>query len=192
PSLARSFTARLDPRALRVVRTMVERGVNCPRASSAGRLFDAAASVLGLGDEVSYEGQAAVALEAAAGGIRAEALPWRLVRAGGMWVYDPSPTLAALLERTAAGEPAARPAAAFHTTLAEVTTAFVERAVADGAPPVVCLSGGCFQNRRLLTAVRDSLRALGLRVLVGSAVPVNDGGISYGQAAVAAARLAKG
>ncbi|MGW5532045.1 Kae1-like domain-containing protein, partial [Streptomyces xanthochromogenes] len=63
--------------------------------------------------------------------------------------------------------------------------------VADGAPRTVCLAGGCFVNRRLLTEVRRRLRAQGLRVLVPSAVPVGDGGISYGQAAIAAARLAK-
>lgn len=191
PWLTKPFTERLDPREVRLVRAMAERGINCPRASSAGRLFDAAAGLLGLGDEVSYEGQAAVALEAAAGDIHTDALPWRLVRAEGLWVYDPVATLTALLEELAAGVPVPRIAAAFHTTIAEATAALVERTVAAGAPRTVCLSGGCFQNRRLLTAVRTLLRAQGLRVLVGSAVPVNDGGISYGQAAVAAARLAK-
>ncbi|MFC5720923.1 carbamoyltransferase HypF [Streptomyces gamaensis] len=191
-AMVRSFTERLDAREAAVVRAMVARGVNCPRASSAGRLFDAAASLLGLGDDVSYEGQAAVALEAAAGGTRAEALPWRLAEAGGLWVYDPVPTLTALLEGAAAGERAGRLAAAFHTTVAEVTAALVERAVREGAPRTVCLAGGCFQNARLLGEVRALLRAQGLRVLVGRAVPVNDGGIGYGQAAVAAARIAGG
>ncbi|MEU4498559.1 hypothetical protein AB0F96_35240 [Streptomyces sp. NPDC023998] len=161
------------------------------RASSAGRLFDAAASLLGLGDEASYEGQAAVALEAAAGDIHTDALPWRLVRADGLWAHDPVATLTALLEELASGVPLRRIAAAFHATVAEATAALVDRTVAAGAPRTVCLSGGCFQNRGLLTAVRTLLRAQGLRVLVGSAVPVNDGGISYGRAAVAAARLAK-
>ncbi|HET6352699.1 carbamoyltransferase HypF [Streptomyces sp.] len=191
PWLTKPFTERLDSREVRLVRAMTERGINCPRASSAGRLFDAAAGLLGLGDEVSYEGQAAVALEAAAGDIHTDALPWRLVRAEGLWVYDPVATLTALLEDLASGVPVPRIAAAFHATVAEATAALVERTVAAGAPRTVCLSGGCFQNRRLLTAVRTLLRAQDLRVLVGSAVPVNDGGISYGQAAVAAARLAK-
>ncbi|MEU5127925.1 Kae1-like domain-containing protein [Streptomyces mobaraensis] len=172
-----------------MVRTMVERGVNCPRASSAGRLFDAVAALLGLCDDASYEGQAAVALEAAAGDERAEALPWRLARAGGLWVYDPAPTLAAVLDRAGAGERTGTLAAAFHRTLAEVTSDLVHRVVRAGAPPTVCLAGGCFQNARLLTETRALLRDRGLRVLVGTAVPVNDGGIGYGQAAVAAARL---
>ncbi|MFF8941554.1 carbamoyltransferase HypF [Streptomyces sp. NPDC014864] len=190
-ALVRPFTDRLDPRTVRAVRTMVERDVRCPRASSAGRLFDAVASLLGLGDTVSYEGQAAVALESAAGALRAGALPWRLVRADPLWVYDPSPTLAALLEGRAAGVPVARLAAAFHGTVAEVTDALVGHAVAAGGPRTVCLGGGCFQNRRLLADVSRLLRARGLRVLTGHAVPVNDGGISYGQAAVASALLAR-
>ncbi len=193
PELARSFTERLDPREVTTVRTMVERRLNCPRASSAGRLFDAAAALLGLvGGEISYEGQAAAALENAAGTARHAALSWRLIRADGLWVYDPAPTLTALLGQLGAGTPVPLLAAAFHTTIAEVTAALAERAVAGGAPRTVCLAGGCFVNRRLLSDVRRLLRAQGMRVLAGSAVPVGDGGISYGQAVIAAARLKGG
>ncbi|UNO43351.1 carbamoyltransferase HypF [Streptomyces sp. MST-110588] len=189
---AREFTARLDPREAMTVRTMIRRRLNCPRASSAGRLFDAVAALLGLSGEISYEGQAAAALENAAGTARRPALPWRVVRGDGLWVYDPRPTLTALLGELAGRTPVPLLAAAFHSTVAEVTAALVERAVTGGAPRTVCLAGGCFVNRRLLTDVRRLLRAQGLRVLVGSAVPVGDGGISYGQAAVAAARLKGG
>ncbi|MFH8750842.1 carbamoyltransferase HypF [Streptomyces rimosus] len=193
PELARQFTERLAPREVAAVRIMVGRRLNCPRASSAGRLFDAAAALLGLvGGEISYEGQAAAALENAAGTARRAALPWRLIRADGLWVYDPAPTLTALLGQLGAGTPAPLLAAAFHTTIAEVTAALVERAVAAGAPRTVCLAGGCFVNRRLLSDVRRLLRAQGMRVLAGSAVPVGDGGISYGQAVIAAARLKGG
>ncbi|MFL1897808.1 carbamoyltransferase HypF [Streptomyces tauricus] len=191
PELTRLLTDRLDPHEVRTVRTLVRRDVNCPQASSAGRLFDAAASLLGLGDTVSYEGQAAIALENAAGTRRAAALPWRLTHIGKMWVYDPTPTLTALLQGLADGRGVPRLAAAFHLTVAEVTAALVERAVADGAPRTVCLGGGCFQNRRLLADVGRLLRAQGLRVLTGAAVPVSDGGISYGQAAVASALLGR-
>ncbi|MEU6054562.1 carbamoyltransferase HypF [Streptomyces xanthochromogenes] len=189
--LTEGFTQRLDPAEVSTVRAMVQRGVNCPRASSAGRLFDAVASLLGLADTVSYEGEAAQALEAAAGDEHARPLALRILLSSGLWVYDSSPTLTDLLERRAAGEPTGRLAAAFHLTVAIATAELVGRAVADGAPRTVCLAGGCFVNRRLLTEVRRRLRAQGLRVLVPSAVPVGDGGISYGQAAIAAARLAK-
>ncbi|MGH4032062.1 carbamoyltransferase HypF [Actinomycetota bacterium Odt1-20B] len=184
-------SALTDRPGCRAVRTMISRDVNCPRASSAGRLFDAVASLLGLGDTVSYEGQAALALENAAFGVRrAAALPWRLARRDGLWVYDPAPTLSALLTARHHAVDIAHLAAAFHTTVAEVTADLVGRVVAEGAPHTVCLAGGCFQNLRLLTGVRTRLRAQGLRVLTGRGVPVNDGGISYGQAAIAAARLA--
>ncbi|ATL32233.1 carbamoyltransferase HypF [Streptomyces formicae] len=192
PWLTRTFTERLDPSEAAVVRAMVARGINSPRASSAGRLFDAVASLLGLGDSVSFEGEAAVALEEAAGTVPALPLDHRLARVDGLWVYDPAPTLMDLLGRQHSGEGVPALAAAFHLTLARVTAELVAHAVEDGAPRTVCLAGGCFLNRRLLTEVTARLHAQGLRVLVGEAVPVGDGGISYGQAAVAAARLAKG
>jgi hydrogenase maturation protein HypF len=190
PRLVRPFTDGLDPAEVTAVRAMIARNVNCPRASSAGRLFDTVAALLGLCHRVSYEGEAAVLLEAAAGDEHAVPLAHRVVRKRGLWVYDPTPTLADLLERQLDGEPVARLAAAFHLALAQVTAELVARVVAEGAPRTVCLGGGCFVNRRLLTEVKRRLHAQGLRVLVGGQVPVGDGGISYGQAAVAAARLA--
>jgi hydrogenase maturation protein HypF len=189
--LTRPFLDRFDPAETAVLRTMALRGLNSPRASSAGRLFDAVASLLGLADTVSYEGEAAVALENAAGNLHPAPLAHRLVRADGMWVYDPAPTLTDLLERQYEGESVPALAAAFHGAVAEVTSGLVARAIAAGAPRTVCLAGGCFVNRRLLADVGRLLRAQGLRVLVASAVPAGDGGISYGQAAVAAARLAR-
>ncbi|TQJ85961.1 carbamoyltransferase HypF [Streptomyces sp. SLBN-31] len=193
PWLTRPFIERLDPAEATAVRAMVARNVNCPRASSAGRLFDAVAALLGLCDRTSYEGEAAVLLETAAGDLHAVPLAHRIVRAQGLWVYDPTPTVADLLRRRLGGEPVEALAAAFHLTLGIVTAELVAQAVADGAPHTVCLGGGCFVNRRLLTEVKRRLHAQGLRVLVGGEVPVGDGGISYGQAAVAAARLgAKG
>ncbi|MFI8872338.1 carbamoyltransferase HypF [Streptomyces sp. NPDC055243] len=191
PWLTKQFTDRLDPGETAVVHAMIARGINSPRASSAGRLFDAVASLLGLADSVSHEGEAAVALEDAAGTVQALPLAHRLVRVDGVLVYDPGPTLMDLLDRQRDGERVPALAAAFHLTLAVVTAELVARVVDDGAPRTVCLAGGCFLNRRLLTEVMRGLRARGLRVLVSRAVPVGDGGISYGQAAVAAARLAK-
>ena len=189
--LVQRFTDLLDPVEVSAVRTMVTRRVNCPRASSAGRLFDTAAALLGLADAVSYEGEAAVRLEAAAGTAHAVPLAHKIVRVGRLWVYDSTPTVADLLERRASGEPVQDLAAAFHLTLAHATSDLVARAVEEGSPRTVCMGGGCFVNGRLLVEVRRRLRAQGLRVLVGGEVPVGDGGIRYGQAAVAAAQVAK-
>ncbi|WP_155056019.1 carbamoyltransferase HypF [Streptomyces blattellae] len=190
PWLTRPFTDGLEPAEVAAVRVMIARDVNCPRASSAGRLFDTVAALLGLCHRAGYEGEAAVLLQAAAGDEHAVPLAHRVVREQGLWVYDPVPTLVDLLARQLDGESPTRLAAAFHLTLAIVTAELVARAVAEGAPRTVCLGGGCFVNRRLLTEVKRRLHAQGLRVLVGGQVPVGDGGISYGQAAVAAARLA--
>jgi len=142
PWLTQTFTQRLDPAEVTAVRTMIAKGVNCPRASSAGRLFDTVASLLGLCDQAGYEGEAAVLLEAAAGAEHAAALAHRVVRVQGLWVYDPAVTLADLLQRQLDGEPVARLAAAFHLTLAIATAELVARAVTEGAPRTVCLGGG--------------------------------------------------
>ena len=187
--LAAGLLGRTGAREVEVVRRMVRRRLNAPLASSAGRLFDAVASLLGVADDAGYEGESAILLEAAAAAYdAAPALRWRLVPRAGLWVYDPAPTLLDLLER-AGGEPAGLVAARFHTTIAEVTVALAERAASGGA---VCLGGGVFQNRRLAEAVLAGLRAAGFEPYLGERVPVNDGGISYGQAAIAAARLAAG
>ncbi len=195
PDAVRRFTDRLDPPEVSTLLRMIARRINSPAASSAGRLFDAAAAILGLpealrpGGPVSFEGEAAIALENAAAGVCAPALPWRLTRADGLWVYDPRPTLAALLDGVAAQVPVSRLAAGFHETIAEVTMALVKCAArVVGAKPV-CLSGGVWQNRRLAATAISGLEASGFDVFINQRVPCNDGGISYGQAAVAAARL---
>jgi len=191
---AAGFRARLPGREAEIVRRMVAAGVNCPRASSAGRLFDAVAGLLGLCDQVSYEGEAAIALETAAltrvGDLEdVTALPWRVCEQDGLLVYDPAPTLRAVLaEDGDPGEVAAR----FHATVAEVTLALVRHGAAVTGVRQVCLGGGVFQNVLLTTAILKHLRDNGFDAFIGSAVPVNDGGISYGQAAVAAARQAGG
>jgi hydrogenase maturation protein HypF len=154
--------------------------VNAPLSSGMGRLFDAAAAVLGVRDRVSYEGQAAIELEQLAG--FAEAEPWR-------WRFGSTTALVALVaDELAAGRARAEIAAAFHETIA-ASAAAEAYALADGCDTVV-LSGGSFQNRRLAASTRARLEAYGFRVLEHRLVPPNDGGISYGQAAVAARRLA--
>jgi hydrogenase maturation protein HypF len=192
PGLIRYFTDRLPDREVQAVRRIVQRGVNSPRASSAGRLFDAVSSLLGVRDDASFEGEAAIALEATAGSASVGELPWRLTRAEGLWVYDPAPTLAAILTGAASGEPASDLAAAFHTTMVAVTVAMCLEAAQPSGVKTVCLSGGVFQNQLLTGALAGALRDEGFFVYLNQQVPTNDGGISYGQAAVAAARSGGG
>ncbi|HEV8625009.1 MAG TPA: carbamoyltransferase HypF, partial [Acidimicrobiia bacterium] len=162
-------------------------GLSSPLTSSAGRLFDAVAALVGVRDTVNYEGQAAIELEQRADPAEAGAYP--------MAVADGPPLrlaghdlVRAAAEDLAAGVPVPTIAARFHNGL---TVAVVDVCVRLGEAhglTTVALSGGVFQNLLLLGRVIDGLEGRGLRVLVHSRVPPNDGGISLGQAAVAGAR----
>ena len=156
--------------------------VNAPLSSGAGRLFDAVAAVLGVRERVSYEGQAAIELEHLAGGTEAAAYACRNDD-GRIHGAD---LVAAVFDDLAAGRPRTEIAAAFHEGVA---AAFAEACRAAAPARTVVLSGGTFQNLRLLGSLRRRLEESGFRVLSHRLVPPNDGGVSYGQAAVAAATL---
>jgi hydrogenase maturation protein HypF len=190
PELTRAFLDRLDPREVEVVRVQLARGLNAPVASSAGRLFDAAASLLGIRDVAEYEAQAAIELELLAEEGSARPLPYEIVRQGELLVYDPRPTLRALLEGRASGDSVEHLAARFQETVAAVTRQLCGDVRADTGLGTVALSGGVFQNQWLATTLVRRLTRDGFDVHTNQGVPANDGGISYGQAAVAAARLA--
>jgi hydrogenase maturation protein HypF len=192
PELTRAFLDRLDPREVEIVRTQLARGLNSPVASSAGRLFDAAASLLAIRDVAEYEAQAAVELELLADPGRGRVAPlatW-MIRQDGLLVYDPRPTIRDLLACLAAGDRPARLAARFQETIAHVTRCLVYETSLQTGLKAVVLSGGVFQNQWLATTLVRRLTRDGYEVHTNQNVPANDGGISYGQAAVAAARLA--
>ncbi len=164
---------------VRVVRQMLRKQVNTWRTSSCGRLFDAVASLAGIRHEVNFEGQAAIELEAIAAD-SGEAYPFAI----GEGTVDFRPAIRSIVELR---EPAPVIAARFHQTVA---SAIVEQAAAIAAASGldrVCLSGGTFQNWRLLDLVIPALGGAGLEVFVHARVPPNDGGIALGQAAMAAA-----
>ncbi len=186
---ARAF-ARVKPEERALAAQQIARRLNAPLASSMGRLFDAAAAILGVRSVARYEGQAAMELEALAGTRPARPLPFPVSGSGaGGWILDPVPLLAALGERLGAGAHAADLAAVFHESVAAATDELTARVAATAGTRTVALGGGCFQNARLLVSVRARLEARGLRVLVPRRLGPNDGAISYGQAAVAAAVL---
>jgi hydrogenase maturation protein HypF len=190
PEAVRRHLSRFEPRAVEVIRRQIGRRLNAPVASSAGRLFDAASSILGLRDVAAYEGEAAIVLQHAADPDERGELPWRLVARDGLSVYDPRPTLAALLAGVAAGVPVPALAARFQGTVAAAVTALATGAARGAGLDVVCLSGGVFGNEWLLAEVPRRLADAGLTALFHRRVPPGDGGISLGQVAVAAARLA--
>ena len=186
---------------------MLARGVNAPITTSAGRLFDGVAALIGLHQEVNFEGQAAMALEFAADGREGGAYPIVLTtpaptcdghrcgedegrRTGEQVapsVLDWQPMVEAILADLRAGVEQRIIAARFHNALVDAIIA-VARVVGQ---PCVALTGGCFQNRLLTERAADRLERAGFEVILHRLVPPNDGGISLGQIAVAAARLGR-
>ncbi len=182
----------VDPRTVRLVEQQIAAAVNTPLASSMGRLFDAAAAVLGVCRESQFEGEAAMRLEARAAHHEAGPLPYEAVAGGeGRHHFDPLPLLAELGRRALGGEDVGRLAAVFHESIAEGTAAFVGSLAAREGISRVALGGGVFQNARLLASLARRLEARGLQVLTAQVLPPNDGAVSYGQAVVAAAQLAR-
>jgi hydrogenase maturation protein HypF len=168
----------------------IEQKVNAPEASSLGRLFDAAAAVLGVRTEARFEGQAPMELESLAGDRPAEPLPFPVARGSdGLFELDPLPLLVALGELLARGESVAELAARFHESVVVAASSLAAQLCRTEGLEVVALGGGCFQNARLLTSLKTRLEAVGLRVLVPRLLSPNDGAVSYGQAVVTAARM---
>ncbi len=166
---------------LNLLATALARSLNAPRTSSMGRLFDAVAVLCGLPTEISFEGQAAMALEFAADVNEQAAYPLPL-RDDTPAVADWEPMVRAVLADRVAGEPVGRIAAKFHNALAETAVMIARRA---GCGQVV-LSGGCFQNALLSERVRGRLSGAGFNVYTHRRVPPGDGGIALGQIRVAA------
>lgn len=195
---AAGLLGALDEQTRSVTATMIERGINSPRTSSMGRLFDAAAAILGICDKATYEGEPAIELEAAAW----RALGGKTVRLDGNHtgvftsaddspILDPQPLIESLLNGIEAGTPADRLALEFHIAITHATTHIACEICNRENLDTVALSGGVFMNRLLLQLLTHELKDAGLAVLVPHTVPVNDGCIAYGQAAIARARLAQ-
>jgi hydrogenase maturation protein HypF len=161
---------------------MAGRAVNSPQTSSAGRLFDAVAALIGIRDTINYEGQAAIELEQRADPGERGSYPTS--------TRDTVPgaeLIRAVVDDLAAGTPIPTIAARFHNAVADAVTNLCVLIGEQSGVGVVALSGGVWQNLLLTTRTVHTLRAKGFRVLTHSRVPCNDGGISLGQAAVVAA-----
>ena len=192
----------LDEQTRSITATMIERGINSPRTSSMGRLFDAATAILGICGQATYEGEPAIELEAAA---------WRALssesacptgniagfsvtessRPDACHVLNSRSLIEALLEGIRAGVPAGRLALDFHIAIARSSARIASDICVHEGSDTVALAGGVFMNRLLLQLLARELKSAGLTVLAPHTVPVNDGCIAYGQAAVASARLAQ-
>jgi hydrogenase maturation protein HypF len=188
------LAGRVDRRAERVISRMLERDFNCPRTSSAGRLFDAVSALCGVRHSSSYEGQAAVELEWAATRAVApddrRAYPYELEarRAERPTVVDTRPLIRAIVAELRRGTKAPSVARRFHATLGAIIAELcVDLGARHGLNRVV-LAGGVFANALLLQEVEERLTAANLRVFRPQMYPAGDGGLCLGQLAIAAAR----
>lgn len=165
----------------RILKTMLKTGLNAPLTSSAGRLFDAVASLLGLKQTSRFEGEAAMALEFACEGIETEeAYPFRLLEYGtpnAPLIVDWAPLIEAILGDLEQSRPIGEIAALFHNTLAEIIVSVARRI---GEEKVV-LTGGCFQNKVLTERAITRLSAEGFHPFWHQQIPPNDGGLAVGQ-----------
>jgi hydrogenase maturation protein HypF len=173
---------RIDGKKRELVRRLV--ATRAPLATGAGRWFDAVAALCAVRDRISYEGQAAIELEAIASRGERGAYPFEIER-GEPFVIDLRPTIRAIGGDLGRGVPVAVISARFHRMLAQAIAAAARLC----GQRTVALSGGCFQNRLLTEETINLLQQGGFDVLVHHRVPPNDGGVALGQAAVAACRL---
>jgi hydrogenase maturation protein HypF len=190
------LAASLARKPLPTIDRMLADGINVPVASSCGRLFDAVAAALGICPDLAlFEGQAAMemedlidgdALSAArtSGGYRFESGQL----SNGLPTLDPAAMWRALLEDLRAGTPVSLMSARFHLGLANAVCDMAINLATGGGIGAIALTGGCFQNKVLFEACVENIEARGLTCLTQTQVTTNDGGLSLGQAAIAAAR----
>jgi hydrogenase maturation protein HypF len=185
--------SRLTDIESEILERMIGQSVNSPLTSSCGRLFDGVSSILGLQHEVTFEAQAAMMLEMAAdSGVRDTYLDHpRTEQPASSGPLDWALILQSILDDRQNGVPVPTIAARFHRSLSDLFVRAAEGARGTTGINRVGLSGGVFQNMIILEDLRSKLTRAGFEVLVHSQVPTNDGGLAYGQAAIAAARMTK-
>lgn len=193
---------RIEEAAIRLVARMLKQGINCPRSSSLGRLFDGVAAITGLCMENTQPAEAAIAMQEAAsrylgfsgalvpsGKRGVEPYEYVMSQGGPSAEIDVRAMIRQIAEDVVRGEDVGGIAARFHETVCAGLTDAARSAADGGETEVVVLSGGCFLNPILVSRLIDRLRARGLRPELPSAVPVGDDGVSLGQAVVVAEQL---
>jgi hydrogenase maturation protein HypF len=186
------------PQSLRVIQSMLARGINSPYTTSAGRLFDTVASLARVRQRALYEGQAAIELEWISSQVSpGSSYPFEIAEHASAstkettLVLDMRPMIVQVSEEAQRGAPAALIGRRFHSTIVELIAQVCDRLRSASGLGVVVLSGGVFMNALLTVEVLESLSARGFCVYRHERVPPNDGGICLGQLAVATTRLAR-
>jgi hydrogenase maturation protein HypF len=191
PAIPTGLAGAVEPERWEQVARLARHGFRAPLTTSAGRLFDAVAALCGLRASATYEGQAAALLESSCD--PGERGAYAMAMLPGATPADPAildarELIRAVAAEVEAGVAPARVATRFHNGLADALAAACARLAAERGLDSVVLSGGVFQNRRLLERTAAQLQRSDLRVLIPRLLPPNDGGVAYGQVAVAAAR----
>ena len=180
------FLSVLSEQEKRLLLRMLDLGINSPQTSSCGRLFDAVAALIGVRGRVSYEGQAAIELEALAEkGLAAWNYPYAVISRDGKLIVDFRLMFAAMVQDLAAGVAPATMARSFHDTLTAAVADVCTKVREESGVGRVVLSGGVFQNRLLAEGVHTLLTGRGFQVFSHRLVPPNDGGLALGQAVIA-------
>jgi hydrogenase maturation protein HypF len=183
---ATPFLGDIENLELEIIKEQIDKGINTPWTSSCGRLFDAVSALVGFHGKATYEGQAAIQLEMIAhDGVASASYPFAIVERDGDRVIQLAEMWMAIVEDLLAGVPPEDVASRFHHTIARMIVDMCLAISAEAGLRRVALSGGCFQNRLLLTDARQLLTGAGFEVLTHRQVPCNDGGVSLGQAAIA-------
>jgi hydrogenase maturation protein HypF len=182
---------RIEEKQVALVDTMLKRRIQTVETSSCGRLFDAVAALLGVATEVTFEGQAAMALEAMADRGVEKRYDFA-TEEGETMVLDFRPAISAMVKDLSRGRGAGEISASFHNTLSAAIGEICGKIGAADGVNRVCLSGGSFQNLYLLGRTVVELRRRGFGVFLHAQVPANDGGLSLGQAMVANQRIRGG
>jgi hydrogenase maturation protein HypF len=185
------FSKRIPVASMRLLQTMIQRKFNSPQTSSMGRLFDAVASLIGVQDHVSYEGQAAIRLEALAKSVDACGIyPFEVTAdSQDMWIIDTRPIILSVASDLKSGIKQEYMARRFHSTLTEIVSDICSKVMKTTEICNVVLSGGTFMNELLTVGVSDRLTRQGLRLYRHRLVPPNDGGLCLGQLIIAASQI---
>jgi hydrogenase maturation protein HypF len=171
------------------IKKMIDTGFNSPPTSSAGRLFDAVAAMLGLCDVTTYEGQAAVRLESIADPLLRDCYPFEFQTREQPWIVDFGKTIREIRDDRRYGVTTSEISAKFHNTIVAAIVQICRFLRGQRGLGGVALSGGVFQNELLLRRTVEALQSRHFKVFTNSAVPPNDGGLALGQAAVAMERI---
>ena len=178
------FRERIGEAKIQMLLKMMEKGINTPYTSSAGRLFDAVASLLGVCDISTHQAEAPVKLEQLASDEHQSRYSVLIEKE----FISMRPVLEGILEDLAAGVPVAELSARFHNTLAWLLVEMAKRYRKQAGADKVVISGGCFQNKRLTEQLQRMFAEAGIPLFVSGRIPCNDGGVAVGQLAIAASR----